>query len=111
MDYIGDNYDFLRYHLNIPLKQNRLDYDPYLEVCKLSSGFLTNYKPDYTRKLDNWEIKKPEDEIGDGVVIENEYLNNPNKADMDKNFPPYMDHMQNSLNITDERLELFSKKK
>jgi hypothetical protein len=111
LDYIGDNYDFLRNHLSIPLKPNRLDYDPYLEVAKISQGFRTTYKPDYTRKLDNWEAKRPEDDIGGGIVITNEYLDDPNKADMELSLPAYSDHMKNVLNLTDERLELFSKYK
>jgi len=110
LDYVGDNEDFLREHLNIPLKPNRIDYDPYLEVCKISNGFSTTYKPDYTRKLDNWEAKTPEDEIADKVVFTNEYLEDPANADMELNLPPYIDQMKNVLNITNERLELFSKK-
>lgn len=109
LDYVGDNFDFLRNHLMMPLKQNRIDYDPYLEVAKLSMGFLTTYKPNYNRKWDNWETKRPEEDIAGAVFIKNEYLENPNKADLDENFPPYFDQMQNALNITDERLELFSK--
>ena len=109
MDYVGDNYDFLRNHLNVPLKQNRIDYDPFLEVCKLSCGFKTTYKPDYSRKFDNWESKRPEDEIADSVIIKNEYLDDPLHADdMENTLPPYMDQMKNVLNITPDRIELFS---
>lgn len=109
LDYVGDNEDFLREHLDVPLKTNRIDYDPYLEVAKISCGFKTTYKPDYTRKFDNWEALRPEDEIAGNVVINNEYMSDPMNADVDKSLPPYMDQMQNMLNITDERLDLFSK--
>ena len=109
LDYVGDNYDYLRELIDVPLKQNRVDYDPYLEVAKISCGFRTTYKPDYTRKFDNWEAKRPEDEIADRVVINNEYLDDPKNADdVEFSFPPYIDQMKNQLNITDERLELFS---
>lgn len=109
LDYVGDNADFLRQHMNVPLRQNRIDYDPYLEVCKISCGFKTTYKPDYTRKFDNWEAKRPEDDIAGETVIENEYLDDPYGADNEASLPPYLDHMSNRLNITKERLELFSK--
>lgn len=111
LDYVGDNYDFLRNYTNVPLKQNRIDYDPYLEVAKISCGFRTTYKPDYTVKLDNWEARKPENEIAGQVVINNEYIDNPQTADdVNHSFPPYVEFMRNRLNITEENIELFSKK-
>ena len=109
LDYVGDNYDFLRHHMNVPLQQNRINYDTYLEVAKLSLGFRTTYKPDYTRKFDNWEAKRPEDDIAGSIVITNEYSDDPLNADIETSFPPYMDQMRNALNITPERSELFSK--
>jgi len=106
--YVGDNMDFLRNHLPMPFKQNRLDYDFYSEVMKNSNGHKTTYKPDYTRKYSTFEAIKPEDQVGDSIIVENEYELKPHQADIEKELPTYTPHFGNLLNITEERIELFS---
>jgi hypothetical protein len=109
LDYVGDNVDMLRNHLPVPLKQDRLDYDTYSEVLKSSNGYRTTYKPDYTRKYSAFEAINPEDQLGDKIVFENEYGTRPDDADIQNELPTYTDHFKNMINMTPERIELFSK--
>ena len=107
--YYGDNQDFLRFHINIPFKQDRPYYNLYSEVVKSSRGFNTTYKPDYTRKYSCFEALKPEEQLGDQIIFDNEYLTHPDLADIVPNLPPYTKHLSRLVNITPERMELFRK--
>jgi len=108
VDYVGDNADFLRNHLPVPLKQDRLNYDLYIEVMKNSNGYRTTYKPDYSRKYSAFEAINPEDQLGDKIAFENEYEERPDDADIQPDMPTYTNHFGNLLNMTPERIELFS---
>lgn len=93
----------------IPFKQDRLNYDVYIEVLKNSQGYKTTYKPDYTRKYSAFEAIRPEDQLGDQLLFENEYDIRPDDADVQSELPTYADHFGKLVNFTPERLELFSK--
>lgn len=108
VEYVGDTYDFLRHHMNIPLKQNRLNYDLFVEVVKSTNGFKTTYKPDYTKKLLCFEARKPEDQLGDQIIFDNEYDTTPDQADIESNLPPYAQELKKLVNITEDRIKLFS---
>ena len=109
VDYMGDNSDFLRNHMFIPFKQNRLSYDLFVEVVKNTNGYRTTYKPDYSRKYSAFEAIRPEDQLGDQLLFENEYNLRPDDADVQSNMPTYASDFGKLVNHTPERLELFSK--
>lgn len=107
--YMGDNSDFLRNHMPIPFKQDRPNYDLFVEVCKIANGFSTVYKPDYSRKYSAFEAIKPEDQLGDKIIVHNEYTKRPDDADIQHELPTYSQHFGKLVNFTHERLEQFSK--
>jgi hypothetical protein len=109
LDYAGDNSDFLRNAMSIPFKQNRLSYDTFVEVVKNTSGFKTTYKPDYSMKYNTFEAINPEDQVGDAIVVHNEYDNRPDDADVLPELPTYSKHFGKLVNFTPERYEKFSK--
>lgn len=107
--YMGDNEDFLREIMPIPFKQDRLPYDFYAEVCKITNGFTTIYKPDNGRKYSAFEATRPEDQLGDQLLFENEYDSRPDDADIKADFPTYTKHFSKILNFSPEKQDRFSK--
>lgn len=107
--YAGDNADFLRGSMPMPFKQDRLNYDFFIEVLKNTNGYKTTYKPDYSRKYSAFEAIRPEDQLGDQLLFENEYDLRPDDADVQSELPTYASHFGKLINFTPERLELFSK--
>lgn len=86
------------------------DYGPMYNVLNFwCNGRKSLYSPEHQNKQTAFEATEPDQLRKGKIILPNEYKKNPLTADEVEDIPIYARTYQQEINITPERIQLFSK--